>query len=84
MRAKLLVEVLDLRCGNDDLRWLLCLLRANQIEKAKQCRPENKEMQQWLLKQALHGVYQIGEVKARSCVTIGTLGAIFTLKRLAS
>ena len=27
-----------------------------------------------------HGVYQIGEVKARSCVVIGTFGSIFTLK----
>ena len=30
------------------------------------------------------GVYQIGDVNARSCVTIGTFGSIFTLKYAAS
>jgi hypothetical protein len=30
------------------------------------------------------GVYQIGEVNARSCVIIGTFGVIFTLKYAAS
>ena len=30
------------------------------------------------------GVYQIGDVYARSCVVIGTSFGIFTLKRLAS
>ena len=31
-----------------------------------------------------HGVYQIGDVYARSVVVIGTSGAILMLKRLAS
>ena len=31
-----------------------------------------------------HGVYQIGEVYARSCCTIGTSGGILTPKYLAS
>jgi hypothetical protein len=30
------------------------------------------------------GVYQIGDVNARSCVIIGTFGVIFTLKYAAS
>ena len=76
-------QVLDPRRGNDDLRRLR-LLAADQIEEAEQRRPEHEEVQQRLLQQARHGVYQIGDVNARSCVTIGTFGAIRTLKRLAS
>ena len=38
------------------------LLLADQIEEAEQRRPENEEVQQRLLQQAFHGVYQIGEV----------------------
>ena len=76
-------QILDLRRGDDDLAPApLPFWRPD--EEAEQSRPEDQELQQRLLQQTRHGVYQIGDVKARSCVIIGTSCAIFTLKRLAS
>jgi len=47
-------------------------------------RADREEMQQRLVKDPPHGVYQMGEVQARSTVTIGTSFGIFTLKYAAS
>jgi hypothetical protein len=47
---------------------------------AEQHGAAEKEMQQRFTQQSRHGVYQIGEVKARSCVVMGTFASICTLK----
>jgi hypothetical protein len=51
----------------------------------EQRQAKREEMQQRLPRQPAEdrtsqGVYQIGEVKARSCVIMGTFESIFTLK----
>ncbi len=70
--------------GHDNVRraWRCA---ANDAVGGKERRAQHQEVQERLSKQpANHFLYQIGDVNARSCVVIGTLASIFTLKYAAS
>ena len=60
--------------------------RSDEAIRAEDRRSEQRKVQERLPEPpADHGVYQIGDVKARSCVVIGTFGSgIFILKYAAS
>ena len=60
--------------------------RRDEAIRAEDRRAEQRKVQERLPEQpAHHGVYQMGDVNARSCVIIGTLGSgIFILKYAAS